>query len=129
LLSIDPFLSVQCENPLDLMFLVDTASWQYDIHFNEVPKFMSNLVDWLKISNRAVEAGVITFTYKYDTKVNFLPGTYSNADTLQEQINKLKKNTGKLFYGSEGYIAYALKLANDEVKLVREETFPQNENI
>ena len=86
---------VQCENPLDLMFLVDTASWQYTGDFTLVTNFISNLVNWLKISDLAVEAGVIIFTYQYDTKVKFLPGTYSNADSLKGQVKKLTKKFSK----------------------------------
>ena len=99
------------------MFVVDTASWQSSSDFTHVTDFMSDLVDWLKISDLAVQAGVITFTYKSDTKVNFLPSTYSNAGTLKNKINDLEKNSAKLFYGFEGYMALALKLANDRVRL------------
>ena len=105
------------------MFILDTASWQYTTDFALVTNFVSNLVNWLKISDLAVEAGVITFTYSYDTKVNFLPGTYSNADSLKAQINKLTINSPKVFYGWEGYIALALKLANDKVKLDKSDQY------
>ncbi|CAB4004331.1 Collagen alpha-3(VI) chain, partial [Paramuricea clavata] len=106
---------IQCENPLDLLFVVDASSWQSAGDFTHVTDYMSDLIDWLKISDLAVKAGVIAFSYKGDTRVIFLPDAYSDASQLKNAIGNLKKNGPKIFYGHEGYTAKALKLANDEV--------------
>jgi hypothetical protein len=97
------------------MFVVDTASWQSTGDFSYVRDYMSDLIDWLKISDLAVRVGVIEFTYYYDTQVTFLPGAYSDASSLKNEIEDVTKNGPKIFYGLEGYTARALKIANDEV--------------
>ena len=100
------------------MFVVDASSWQIAGDFTHVTDFMSDLIDWLKISDLAFKAGVIAFSYKGDTRVIFLPDAYSDARQLKNAIGNLKKNGPKIFYGLEGYTAKALKLANAEVGLL-----------
>lgn len=110
--------TVQCEKPLDLLLVVDTASWQRADYFENVAEYMADLINWLKISDRATEVGLITFSYESSTEVQFLPGTYSDSSKLQSVLQSVKPNAYNLFGGLEGSTAKALKLANDEVRLL-----------
>ena len=83
---------------------------------------MSDVINWLKISDLATEVGLITFTFEKYTKVQFLPGTYTDASKLQSELRSLKPNAPIPFIGWEGSTAKALKLANDEVGLAVHET-------
>ena len=53
-----------CENPLDVLFIVDTSSWQYTSNFDHIRNFIFSVVDWMNISDTATQVGVLPFTYK-----------------------------------------------------------------
>ncbi|XP_046860489.1 von Willebrand factor A domain-containing protein 2-like isoform X2 [Xenia sp. Carnegie-2017] len=106
----------KCNAPLDILFVVDTSSWQYWHNFKLIKEFILKVIEWMEISKSAVQVGMLPFTYEKYTNVLFYPHTYGDFPHLKDGIiKKLQKSPPRAFIGHEGHLTRALQIANRKV--------------
>jgi collagen type VI alpha len=97
---------------LDIFIVLDGSQSIQAINFERLRNFLSNLVGHFKIGQFESRVGLMQFSNKFRTVIEFDFGKHKTTKDIQDNINKLVHQ-----HGNQTYVGNALKRVNDHVSL------------
>ena len=93
---------------MNVLFLVDGSGSVTSSTFREFKTFMKLLVMKFTVGRDATDVGVLQYSSKDITGLEFAPGEYQTIEAIQNAISKVKYH-----YGAYTYAGYAMGKAKE----------------
>lgn len=93
--NLSNYLILECKSnyekdKIDLIALLDGSGSVEEINFNKLTKFLSAVVNGIKIGLSDTRVGVIQYSSTWDIRKEIDLNTYSDAISLSENIRKIE---------------------------------------
>lgn len=90
---------VKCMKSADVLLLVDGSASITIRHFQQVRKFLKDLVSRFNVSEDGTNVALLQFSSPWETKIEFDLDKYKNAVDIKKHISSMKYQRGKTFLG------------------------------
>lgn len=103
---------------MDIFIVLDGSQSIHEVNFERLRKFLSDIVGEFKIGEFESRVGLMQFSNKFRTVIEFDFGKHKTTKDVQDNIKKLVHQ-----YGNQTYVGNALRLVNKHVSLTVDDTF------